>query len=563
MTLTSSNRSTTEEIQADFEEFRSDLDNRSSRRRQTNNVQIGKTNISIQIGDVDNSDSDYYLEGDYYSDSDYYSGGDYYSDSDYYLDGDYYSDSDYYSSGDYYSDYDYYSGGDYYSDYDYYSGGDYDSITDYPKIKKANIEGNTITLTLDSQLDDSIKVDPDFFEVRSGRKKVKIKEINTIGRTGKLTLLLNKTLDVNDKVSISYNDLKGDQSQGVVQDVDGLDLQSFEDYLVENTTVREDTPLSILFAEVDDDKVYLSFERELDDVQPAPGIFRVTVDGKNNRVQDIELNSANREAILTLKRPVRFDSKASISYTDAKRDQADNVIQDLDGNDLATFDIPLENVTVEESDLQLVDGEVQDDVITLSFNETLGNSTPSSKMFTVKVNNKKTSLASNTRLFEEEGYFNLFLNKPVKADDDVIISYKDLNGNQSKGVIEDKNGNDLESFSRLKLDNVSADEMPPQLEDAYIEDGQLFLDFDELIQPGKIKGSRIKLYLGNKKYKVETTNLIEADTEISFDLKKILPTDAREVTLQYKDPNKDQSTGVIQDLFGNDLLKINGFSVDI
>ena len=105
--------------------------------------------------------------------------------------------------------------------------------------------------------------------------------------------------------------------------------------------------------------------------------------------------------------------------------------------------------------------------------------------------------------------------------------------------------------------------MPPQLEDAYIEDGQLFLDFDELIQPGKIKGSRIKLYLGNKKYKVETTNLIEADTEISFDLKKILPTDAREVTLQYKDPNKDQSTGVIQDLFGNDLLKINGFSVDI
>ena len=340
-------------------------------------------------------------------------------------------------------------------------------------------------------------------------------------------------------------------------------MQSFEDYLVENTTVREDTPLSILFAEVDDDKVYLSFERELDDVQPAPGIFRVTVDGKNNRVQDIELNSANREAILTLKRPVRFDSKASISYTDAKRDQADNVIQDLDGNDLATFDIPLENVTVEESDLQLVDGEVQDDVITLSFNETLGNSTPSSKMFTVKVNNKKTSLASNTRLFEEEGYFNLFLNKPVKADDDVIISYKDLNGNQSKGVIEDKNGNDLESFSRLKLDNVSADEMPPQLEDAYIEDGQLFLDFDELIQPGKIKGSRIKLYLGNKKYKVETTNLIEADTEISFDLKKILPTDAREVTLQYKDPNKDQSTGVIQDLFGNDLLKINGFSVDI
>ena len=89
------------------------------------------------------------------------------------------------------------------------------------------------------------------------------------------------------------------------------------------------------------------------------------------------------------------------------------------------------------------------------------------------------------------------------------------------------------------------------------------LEFDELIQPGKIKGSRIKLRHGKKKYKVATTNLLEADTEIFFDLKKMLPTDVREVTLEYKDPKNDQSSGVIHDLFGNDLPSIKAFSVDI
>jgi len=432
----------------------------------------------------------------------------------------------------------------------------------FPSVTKAIIEGDIITLTLNTQLEEG-PIDKDYFEVISDNKNIAISSVESNSLTGKVFIGLARSLDANADVYISYNDLIGDQFFGVVQGIDGSDLQPLTSYPVENLTVRDEEPLRLLFAEVDNDKVYLAFDRELDSVQPVPGIFRVTVDGENNRVQDIQLNPANREAILTLRNPVRFDSTASISYVDAAGDQKSNTIQDLDGNDLASFDTSLTNIAFEASELQVVDGEVENDTITLSFNEALGDSIPSPKNFKVKVNNKKAKLSNYSELFADESFFNLYLKNPVDTGDEVVISYKDLNGNQSRGVIEDRNGNDLESFKNYPLDNFSEDLMPPVLDSAYIEDGMLYLDFDELIAPGKVKASRIKLFVANKKYKVTSTVIEEADTEISFDLKKELPTDIRSLSLLYKDPKKDQESGVIQDLFGTDLPTIKDFVVDV
>ena len=138
-----------------------------------------------------------------------------------------------------------------------------------------------------------------------------------------------------------------------------------------------------------------------------------------------------------------------------------------------------------------------------------------------------------------------------------------MNGNQSSGVVQDKNGKDLKTFTKFRLDSFSADENPPQLEEAYLEDGQVFLEFDELISPGKIKGSRIKLYVGRKKYKVQNAILQDADTEVSFILKKSVPIDSGKITLSYKYPKRDQDSGVIQDEYGNDFTTIKNFPVDL
>ena len=150
------------------------------------------------------------------------------------------------------------------------------------------------------------------------------------------------------------------------------------------------------------------------------------------------------------------------------------------------------------SELRLLSGEVDNEILKLSFNEELGNSIPSPAKFTVKVNNRKSTLTNESKVFAEDGYLNLSLKNPVEAGDKVVISYKDLNGDQSNGVIEDKRGEDLESFNAFSLDNVTYDLTPPSLLDAYIEDGRLYLEFDELISTGKIKGSRLKLFVGRK-----------------------------------------------------------------
>ena len=157
----------------------------------------------------------------------------------------------------------------------------------------------------------------------------------------------------------------------------------------------------------------------------------------------------------------------------------------------------------------------------------------------------------------------LELTAPVTSSDDVLISYKDLKGNQKSGVIQDSYGNDLNNFKKYIVENNTTDLESPVLEDAFIEDNQLVMQFDELLSPGKIKNSRINLRADGKKVRVQSTELVEADTEITFDLKKPIPLDVQLISLGYKDPKRDQRNGVIQDEFGNDYPGINAMAVEL
>ena len=48
-----------------------------------------------------------------------------------------------------------------------------------------------------------------------------------------------------------------------------------------------------------------------------------------------------------------------------------------------------------------------------------------------------------------------------------------------------------------------------------------------------------------------------------FDLKKPLSSEAQLLSLDYKDPRHDQSNGVIQDEFGNDVVDFKEFAVEV
>ena len=138
-----------------------------------------------------------------------------------------------------------------------------------------------------------------------------------------------------------------------------------------------------------------------------------------------------------------------------------------------------------------------------------------------------------------------------------------MNGDQADGVIQDGYGSDLATFKNFALDVTSPDEQGPILEEAYIDDGQLYLEFDELIAPGKVKGSRIKLRADGKRMKVKSTTIEEEDTVAIFDLKKKMSLNTKELLLSYKDPKRNQASGVIQDLIGNDMNSLQNYGVEI
>ena len=63
--------------------------------------------------------------------------------------------------------------------------------------------------------------------------------------------------------------------------------------------------------------------------------------------------------------------------------------------------------------------------------------------------------------------------------------------------------------------------------------------------------------------KVKSTNIEDENTVAIFDLKKQLLPITQELLLSYKDPKRDQRSGVIQDLIGNDMESLENIAVEI
>ncbi|MDA9700193.1 SwmB domain-containing protein, partial [Synechococcus sp. AH-736-M02] len=431
-----------------------------------------------------------------------------------------------------------------------------------PELVSATIDGDTLFLAFNKPLDSNNSPSLELWTVAEDGKNVNIKSIEQRASVGKIILILEQPVDSLSEVTLGYRDLDGDQITDVVQDIDGNDLASIDSLAVDNQTERATTELGVLFAEVDGNKVLVAFNRELDDVLPSSAPFRFKSNGKKVSIEDAVLDSGGRQLILTLSRFIRFDENSTLIYTDAVGDQRDGVVQDIDGNDLASFNMDVENSSPQESELQLISGEAEDNLITLDFNEQLSGTRLSKKLFKVKVNSKKAKVDS-ADLFPEDGYIEININKNIEFGDDVLISYKDLNGDQSDGVIQDGYGTDLASFKNFAPDVTAPDEQGPILEEAYIDDGQLYLEFDELIAPGKVKGSRIKLRADGKRLKVKGTTIEDEDTVAVFELKKQLSPITQELFLSYKDPKRDQRSGVIQDLIGNDMESLQNIAVEI
>jgi len=430
-----------------------------------------------------------------------------------------------------------------------------------PQIQTASVNLSTLELTFNEQLKDTVSSKSQF-QVSQESKTIAVTSIKVDPSAGQATLTLAQPVKPRLPVTLSYKDLDADQSVGVIQDLSGNDLATIANLPVDNQTIGSATPLRVALAEVDGTSLTLSFDREIDATDPSARSFRVTVNGRSISVNRAQVFPADRQVALTLASPASPRDTVTVSYTDALGDQRTGVVQDIDGNDLLSFQqLPVKNTTPAINTLTLENSEVIDRAIRLTFSEPLAATLPASARFLLTADNKRQSITS-IESTPADGVITLNLSKAIAPSAKVLLSYSDPNGDQSSGVIEDTFGNDLLSIQNHPITNFSVDQDPPTLIDALLDGSELTLQFDELLSPGTIPSSRFSIKVNGKRVKASNAKVLEDDTTAVLNLTAPV-SEASKVLISYLDPRNDQSTGVIQDTTGNDLLSLRDFAVEV
>lgn len=159
------------------------------------------------------------------------------------------------------------------------------------------------------------------------------------------------------------------------------------------------------------------------------------------------------------------------------------------------------------------------------------------------------------------------MEKLIGFYDSLTVSYKDLAGDQTKTVIEDKSGNDMASVRDYKIINGGYDVTPPKLISAELDDNILSMQFDSIISNTKLSKNRFKVKADGKRLRVKSASVEDIDesfVNLVVKAKRNQTIDLQsELSISYSDPKGDQTKQIIEDLFGNDLLPVKDFLVDV
>ena len=327
-------------------------------------------------------------------------------------------------------------------------------------VLTATVDGDVLELNFDREISDT-KPSTSSFLVEADGKEIPVRRLDVLPNARQVILDLSKEVTDQETVTLSYTDVNGDQRTNVVEDSLGTDLASFIQLPVKNNS-EDHHPLLLDEGEVIDPRqILLGFSKELDTTEPAKKRFKVFVDGKRNKVSSIDMNAEDGEVILNLKKDIRLNAEViKVTYKDLAKDQQSNVIQDKSGNDLETIkNFLVENNLEDEEPPQLEDATAEFDMITLDFDEIIAAGAVKNSRFKVQVTNSKGKTKRNKvtgiEIPLEDTVVDLFLRKPINADDQVFITYKDPKRDQKRNVVQDEAGNDLESFRRFEAENIT------------------------------------------------------------------------------------------------------------
>ncbi|QCO19842.1 hypothetical protein D3869_29430 (plasmid) [Azospirillum brasilense] len=206
----------------------------------------------------------------------------------------------------------------------------------------AYVGESTITVTFDGNLDSASQPALSTFDAISpgdpswgtsavliNGTKVNVTAAVVSGKT--LTLTVGSTFAAGDYIEFRYVDPAGDNSSGVIQATNGLDVAST--WLITIAMVPRPAVAPVLqSAAVDGTTLVLTYDVALDAVNgPAAGAFEVKVGGTTATVSGVAVDSVNKTVTLTLAQAVQHGQTVTVSYTDPTNGNDAAAIQNASG----------------------------------------------------------------------------------------------------------------------------------------------------------------------------------------------------------------------------------------
>ena len=194
--------------------------------------------------------------------------------------------------------------------------------------------------------------------------------------------------------------------------------------------------------------------------------------------------------------------------------------------------------------------------IELLFTDSLSRSTPRKGSLKVKVegiNNKVQDII----IGGDQMTATLIMKDSIYPGENVIMSYRDKPGNQKRKVFQNEVGDDLESFKNFVVTNGdSENSAAPSLVTAYGQFDELTLEFDKILQSGRISPGLFRIKDDTTSYRVRKAAINKNSKEVILDLKDDLPAFTTSLTVDYIDMSGNQTKGVLQSPGGTDVVTI-------
>ncbi len=220
-----------------------------------------------------------------------------------------------------------------------------------PSLESATVDGTSLVLTWNQDLDDTSVPAQDAFEVTVDGADVSVSSVSIDG--AKVTLTLATAAVMGDEVEVSYTV----PTTNPIQDEDENKARALTDRAVTNNSPDTTAP-SLSSATIDADMLVLTYDEDLDTGStPGNGAFEVTVDGADVSVSSVSIDGA--EVALTLASEAGAGDAVTLSYTvpasNPIRDEAENEAgaltdQSVTNNTAQGSDALLSGIALEDND---------------------------------------------------------------------------------------------------------------------------------------------------------------------------------------------------------------------